>query len=71
MRDVAHDVVLQWATRARGTGHDQIVIASAHLIQKLINDEAVPDSHVDDDTPFFERFLFRDQIATKFRTGSE
>ena len=70
-RDIAHDVVLQWATRTRGTRNDQVVIPFTHLIQELINDEAVPDSYIDDDTEFFENFLFRDQIATKFRTGSE
>jgi hypothetical protein len=48
-----------------------MVIAFPHFIQKLIDDEAVPDAHLDDDAEFFEGFLFRDQIATKFRARSE
>ncbi len=70
-RDIAHDVVPQWATRARGAGNDQVVIAFAHLIQKLIDDKTVPDVHVDDDAEFFEGFLFCDQITTKLGTRSE
>ena len=71
MGDIAHNIMSQWPARARGAGNNEVVIPFPHFLQKLINNETVPDADLDSDAEFFERFFFRRQITAKFRVGSE
>src|SRR4030095_13246650 len=63
--------MLQRTARSRRTRHNQIVIALLHFLQELIDNKTVPDADLDGDAKFFERLLFRAQIATEPSIGTK
>jgi hypothetical protein len=61
-RQIAHDVMANYASRLRGTRHDQIVIARARFGQHLKQNKAVAHVHFGRHAKSFEFFFLPAQI---------
>jgi hypothetical protein len=66
-RQIAHDVMANYASRLRRTGHDQIVITLARFSQHLIQDKAVAHVHFRRHAESFEFFFLCAQIYPQLR----